>query len=313
MRTRAGAGKRRLIAGIAVAAAVWLLAGCSSSDGELSGADASYDSGGGYAEADAVAEESAAEGGDGAAPQQAESDRALIVTGSMFMTVDDPITAANDAAAIVRGAGGRIDARSETTPSEYDGGAAWMTLRIPSDNLEPVVEDLRALGTVDEFSTQSTDVTREVTDLEAEISTLEASTARIEALLLEAEDIEDIITLENELDRRQAELEGLQARERGLDDQVSMSTIELSLTTEPIVEVDDSPGSFLDGLAEGWDAMLAFLSGALVVAGVLLPWAALAGIVGLVVWLVVRASRRGRARAKASEEPRPATASADNT
>ncbi|WP_159449096.1 DUF4349 domain-containing protein [Demequina sp. NBRC 110055] len=315
MRTRAEAGKRRLIAGIAVAAAVWLLAGCSSSDSGLSGADASYDTGGEYAESDAMAEEAMAEGGDGAeaynAGETPDDNRAVIVTGSMYMTVDDPRAAANEAASVVRHAGGRVDARSETAPSEYDGGQAWLTLRIPSDDLEAVVDDLRDLGTVDEFSTQSSDVTRAVTDLEAQISTLEASTARIQALLLEAGDIEDIIVLENELDNRQAELESLQARERGLSDQVALSTIELSLTTEPVVDVDDSPASFWDGLVSGWEALLGFLSGLLVITGVLLPWAALAGVVGILAWLIVLAVRRRRPRREAADAAEPTAASAE--
>src|SRR5690606_34390800 len=103
------------------------------------------------------------------------------------------------------------------------------------------------------------------TDLEAQISTLRASTARIESLLTEAQDISDIIKLETELANRQGTLEGLEARQRGLDDQVSMSTIDLSLTTEPVVIVEEeAPSSFLDGLASGWNGLVTFLSGALV-------------------------------------------------
>src|SRR5690606_34760267 len=180
-----------------------------------------------------------------------------IITGSMYMTVEQPIEAADEAANIVLDAGGRIDARRETAPSEGYGGAASLTLRIPSGQLDTVVDRLRALGTVDEHNTDVSDVTNEVDDLEARISTLRASTARIEALMVDAQDISDIILLEDELARRQAELESLEARQRGLNDQVSMSTIHLSLTTEPVVIVDDDPETFLDGLEAGWNALTA--------------------------------------------------------
>ncbi|WP_159450161.1 DUF4349 domain-containing protein [Demequina sp. NBRC 110056] len=299
-------------AAVAAAAAV-ILAGCSASDYEAvdySGADAalaSEDSGGG----EALAEAYAAEDGD-AAP--AEADRSVIVTGSMYMTVEDPIAAAEEATSIVRSAGGRIDARSETAPEEGDGGAAWMTLRIPSDDLEDVVDDLRGLGTVDEFTTESYDVTTQVTDLESQISTLRASTERIQMLLVEAEDIGDIIALENELDGRQAELESLEARQRGLDDQVSMSTLDLSLTTEPVVIVDDDPKSFWDGLVAGWEGLTAFVAGTLVVVGVLLPWLALMTVIALVVLVVVRALRARKARRAApAAQPVGATASGTGT
>ena len=294
MNTPIDAGLRRprrggLIGTIVAVAIAAVLAGCSAADagsaepgGEAAppGNDAAY-----------------GDGGVPAAPEDTRSstaDRSVIITGAMYMTVEDPIAAADQAVGIVQNAGGRIDARSETAPDERYGGSASLTLRIPSNKLDAVVDDLREMGTVDKFSTDSYDVTTEVTDLEAKISTLRASTARIEALLLEAADLSDIIMLENELEGRQAELEGLVARQRGLDDQVSMSTINLSLTTEPVViveDTDDSPKTFGDGLASGWNTLVAFLSDVLVVVGVLLPWIALLAVIALPLVLAARARK----------------------
>ncbi len=291
-----GAGRRGRRAGFIVGlmAIAGMLAACSSSGSDAS---ASYDDG--YASGGDVGayEESADDGGTAPSAQ----DRAVIVTGEMYMTVEDPVATADQVATIVQSAGGRVDGRSETAPDEYYGGAAALTLRIPADELDDVLERVRALGTVDELRTESSDVTTQVTDLESRISTLRASTKRIEGLLTEAKDIGDIIALENELSSRQAELESLEARQRGLDDQVSMSTIYLSLTTEPVVIVDDSPDSFWDGLVSGWNALVAFVSGALVVIGVVLPWLALAGILAFGTMLVVRA-KQGRARRSAAPQ-----------
>lgn len=291
-----GAGRRGRRAGFIVGlmAIAGMLAACSSSGSDAS---ASYDDG--YASGGDVGayEESADDGGTAPSAQ----DRAVIVTGEMYMTVDDPVATADQVATIVQGAGGRVDGRSETAPDEYYGGAAALTLRIPADELDDVLERVRALGTVDELRTESSDVTTQVTDLESRISTLRASTKRIEGLLTEAEDIGDIIALENELSSRQAELESLEARQRGLDDQVSMSTIYLSLTTEPVVIVDDSPDSFWDGLVSGWNGLVAFISGALVVLGVVLPWLALVGILAFGAMLVIRA-RQGRTRRAAAPQ-----------
>jgi len=176
-----------------------------------------------------------------------------------------------------------------------------------------VVNDLRQLGTVDHFATEARDVTTEVTDMDAKISTLRASTDRIQGLLLKAESIADIITLENELASRQAELQSLEAQQRGLHDQVAMSTIDLSLTTKPIVIVDDSPKNFWDGLVSGWNALVGFVAGVLVVFGVLLPWLALIALVVVPVVFAARArksriARRAGASAVAStvaERPAP--------
>ncbi|WP_062517125.1 DUF4349 domain-containing protein [Demequina gelatinilytica] len=304
MSTHAAARSRTTRRG-AVAASIlalaWALAGCTSGADESTSGGEEY----GYAGTDsdaAVAEEDM--GTDGAGEIRSD-DRALIVTSWMYMTVEDPLAAADAAVAIVADAGGRIDSRSETADGPYGNGAAQLTLRVPAGSFDPVVVQLRTLGTVDEFSTDTADVTTQVTDLEAQISTLRASTTRIEGLLADAEDIKDIITLEDELDSRQAELESLEARQRGLDDQVSMSTIDLSLTTEPVVEVDDSPRSFWSGLESGWSGLVSFLGGVLVVTGVLLPWLVAAAVLGAVALAVVRARRARGARATAASSAAP--------
>jgi hypothetical protein len=125
---------------------------------------------------------------------------------------------------------------------------------------------------------------------------------------LQAKDISDIITLENELDGRQAQLQSLEARQRGLDDQVSMSTIDLSLTTEPVVIVvsDDSPENFWDGLVSGWSGLVGFLSGVLIVVGVLLPWIGLAALVFIPVFFAVRAKKARAARRASPQSVAPA-------
>lgn len=278
-----------------------VLAGCSSS------AD-SADAPAGPAEAPA-ADDGGAGGNEGVSDDSGSSDsatanRSIIVTGSMYMTVKNPRDAAEEAATIVKDAGGRVDGREENAPDESYGGSAELTLRIPMNRLDAVVEDLRALGTVDEFSTTSSDVTNKVTDLDAHISTLRASTQRIEALLADAKDITDIIKLEDELASRQAELESLEAEQRGLNDQVSLSTIKLSLTTVPVVVEEDSPSNFFDGLAAGWNALVNFVSVALVVVGAMLPWLVAMGVIALAIVAAVRLSRRRAA----TPEPQPAQA-----
>jgi hypothetical protein len=287
---------------VAALALMGILAGCSAG-AEYSTADepaaADYDEGVAGGDSGEVS------GGDGEEGSGApEADRAVVITGDMYMTVDDPIAAADAAVRLVKAAGGRIDGRAETAPDDYDGGSANLVLRIPSNKLDDVLDDLRELGTVDELRTDSVDVTNRVTDLESRISTLRASTLRIEGLLADATSISDIITLENELTTRQAQLESLEAQQRGLDDQVSLSTIHLSLTTEPVESVveDNSPKSFLDGLEAGWNGLTAFVSWFLVAFGLLLPWLIVFALIALVIVWIVRSSRK-RATRQASPAP----------
>ena len=107
-----------VIAGLIVAAGA--LAGCSSSAESYNGDAAAY--------GDAAQEDSRV--GGVAAPGAGADDRSVIITGAMYMTVEDPIAAADKAVGIVQNAGGRIDARSETAPDERNGGSASLTLRV---------------------------------------------------------------------------------------------------------------------------------------------------------------------------------------
>ena len=75
-----------------------------------------------------------------------------------------------------------------------------------------------------------------------------------------------------------------------------MSTIDLSLTTEPVVIVDDSPDTFWDGLVAGWNGLMVFISFALIIIGVLLPWVALMGLIAFAIVLAVRARKSRIAR-----------------
>jgi hypothetical protein len=109
--------------------------------------------------------------------------------------------------------------------------------------------------------------------------------------MAQATNIDDLITLESAISSRQGELESLEAQQRYLDDQVSMSTISLYLRSD--AEAPKSvPGDFWSGLVTGWNAFVGFWAGLLVVLGVLLPWLITFGaIAALIIWLVRRRRR----------------------
>ena len=100
-------------------------------------------------------------------------------------------------------------------------------------------------------------------------------------------------------------MQSLEAQKRGLDDQVSMSTLNVSFTTEPVIveEEDDSPKNFVDGLIAGWDGLVGFVTVALTVLGVLLPWfAVIAPIVFATMW-PLRRRRAHRPTTPPVQEP----------
>ncbi len=217
--------------------------------------------------------------------------RQVVQTGYATVVVTKPLDAATQAIAITDAAGGRVDGRTENAPTNGDSGSATLTLRIPSAALDATLEKLKGLGRVQEVSLSAADVTMQSQDLNARITALSASIDRLLALLSTATDTNALITLEGAISDRQGQLESLQAEQRYLADQVSMATLTLNLISDAQA-TPTTPGTFLSGLAVGWQAFLNFFTGLLVVLGVLLPWLVLAAVITAVTLGAVRLARR---------------------
>jgi hypothetical protein len=179
-----------------------------------------------------------------------------------------------------------------------DGGGSQLTVtvRVPADQYDAVLDKLAALGSVTNRTESSQDVTAQIVDVNSRVASMTASVARVRALLDQATTVADVISIESELSTREADLESLQQQQAALQGQVAMSTVTVGLTavTLPgpgVVEPEPDNG-FVAGVKAGWDNLLQFLSwlGALV--GGLLPWLPLIALVVAVTWWAVRRLRR---------------------
>lgn len=220
-------------------------------------------------------------------------ERHVITTGWVSITVDDPVDAAQRAVDLAEARGGRVDSRTETPGTDAQPPSASLTLRIPSDDLDPFLAELRELGTVTSVSMNSDDVTQQRKDLDGRIDALTASVDRLQQLLSEATTIADLIAIESELTTRQAELDSLTQQRDALVDQVDYSTISVDLVTEAVAP-DPQPDDFWSGLLAGWNALIGFATWLGVAVGVLLPWALAALVVGAIVLVIVLAASRSR-------------------
>jgi hypothetical protein len=291
--SEAGRPARRAGWAAGIALVALLLAGCTanSSDGvseQSSGGDSrAGDSSEMQGQPDAAA--------DAATAETSVADRSVITTGSVALTVTDPIAVAQDAVTIVEQAGGRVDSRTENPETEDRTASASLTLRIPAGDLDRTLDELRSLGTVNQVTLTASDVTQQSADVNARISALTTSVDRLLGLMTQATSTTDLIAIEGELATRQADLESMTSQRDYLADQIEYSTISLELaatsTTAP-----GTPDTFWSGAAAGWDTLVTALAAALVGLGFALPWLLiLAGLIGIVL-LVRRVSRRVKAR-----------------
>lgn len=289
MPRRYGCRMRRILITTVMALSLATLAGCS-----MSGASTSDSA----PAAPGVAEHSPLVAGDNAVGGAAESGAKSLVDGPQIITtvqvtvtVDNPISAADDAAKIADRFGGSVADRSERAGSGSDKGSAQLTLRIPSASLTKALDELKALGIARDTSINSTDVTAQSQDLAARITALQTSVDRLLDLLSKASSTDNLLAIENALSERQANLESLEAQKRNLDNQVQLSTVNLYLISERDTPAE-TPDTFWSGLAAGWGAFVAFWSAALVALGVLAPWLIAAGIVTGIVLVWIKLARR---------------------
>lgn len=247
--------------------------------------------------------------------------REVIATASATIEVDAPADAIAKIKANVIAEGGFVESLSigkDGTPEvapvpgvqdmgylpTYPASGSWITVRVPADRLDAVIDSLSDIGTVSSSRIDQQDVTTQAVDLRARIAALETSVARLTTLMSEATTTADLLAAESELTSRQAELDSYRQQLAYLDSQVQLSSLTVSLV-EPAPPVTADPAGFGDGIAAGWNGLIATLNGIVIGLGFLLPWIAVVLVLALVAWAVWREirSRRAARRADVALDP----------
>lgn len=239
--------------------------------------------------------------------------REMITSASATVRVDDIKKASEEVAAIAAKRGGFVESQNigssglsatdASMPAPPTGDYGWISIRVPSADLNATIAELDGLGEVISSSTSASDVTTAAVDLRARIDAAEASVARLTELMAQTGTVAELIEAEIALTDRQAQLESYKQQLEQLESQVAMSSLQVELTrTTPVTKPD--PAGFGDGFFAGWNGLLVSINALVIAVGFLLPWVAVGGVIFLIVWSIVRARRRSRA-AKATQEPTP--------
>jgi hypothetical protein len=184
--------------------------------------------------------------------------------------------------------GGPVPLQEGTVPPVAQTASGTLTLSVPADKLDTALDQIsRQVGTVLRRTTASQDVTAQYVYTESRLKTMRASVERVRDLMTQAKDIGQVVALESELSRRQADLESLESQLGALKNSVERSTVTVSLST-PGHEPETSNG-FVGGLRSGWDAFAASAGGLLTALGAVLPFATFFALVGAaVLWFLRR-------------------------
>jgi hypothetical protein len=240
--------------------------------------------------------------GSAAQPQAGQTDRMIIWTADIVMTVKDTEQAMSDVLALASEQGGYTV--STESWAQDDLMYARLTIRVPAAQFEQAMARLRDLALkVDHESANSQDVTEEYVDLESRLRALQAKEAQLTELMNQAEDTEAVLAVYEQLSATQVEIEQVKGRMSYLQNLSAMATITANLNPEQpeaaVVGEGWRPGSTLRSAARALVNALKGL-GNLVIWGFvfLLPILLLIALPIVVIVLAIRWwFRRKRSRA----------------
>jgi hypothetical protein len=231
-----------------------------------------------------------------APPQDDQTNRMIIWTADIVLTVKDTEQAISDVLALAR----EMDGYAVNTESwiQNDLLYARLTIRVPAAQFEPAMARLRDEGLkVEHESANSQDVTEEYVDLESRLRALQAKEAQLTALMDQAEDTEAVLAVYEQLSATQIEIEQVKGRMGYLEKLSAMATITVNLNPEqpelPVVEDGWRPGSTLRSAARALVNALKGL-GNMVIWGIifLLPILLLIALPIVIIFLAIRLWRR---------------------
>ncbi|HEX5534384.1 MAG TPA: DUF4349 domain-containing protein [Actinomycetales bacterium] len=182
-------------------------------------------------------------------------------------------------------------------------GQARLVVRVPTDEMTNAMNQLAGVGKELGRWSSETEVETALVDLESRVATQTASVARVRKLMDQATSIADVVALENELAKREANLESLKAQLDSLAGQAAMATITVVLQTPERVAHLDEENGFLGGLRAGWLALVASTTALLTVVGALLPFLFVAAVIGLPLLAWRRRVRAAKATASTPVGP----------
>jgi len=174
------------------------------------------------------------------------------------------------------------------------------SLRVPANQLDAFLADLRKLGHVESDSLSNEEVSAQYVDLQARLKVAQATERRLVELLgSRTGRLEDVLDVERELARVRSEVEAMQGQSALMLHQVSYATVQVELSEEyhEKLHSDSSVGTklrnaFVGGLQNLQDAILGVLIFFLNFGLAILFWLA---VISIPAWFLRRFYLRRRA------------------
>lgn len=151
----------------------------------------------------------------------------IIYQGDLHMMTDEdaiPKTI-DEVIDVAEGLGGHLAGRKDQS----------VQIKVPSASFREAMTKIEAIGGVVNRSVTADDVSEEFHDLEVRLGNLRSTRTRLQELLGKANGVQDMLTVERELERVALEIDRIEGRLEFLRTRASMSVISVALTPRPKV------------------------------------------------------------------------------
>ncbi|MCQ2485695.1 MAG: DUF4349 domain-containing protein [Clostridia bacterium] len=187
---------------------------------------------------------------------------------------------------------GYIDSEDK---SVYDNSSSCtLVVKIPSENLDSFINLIDINSTVKSQQIDSSDITSAYTDNEAKIKSLETEQETLLKIMEKAENLTDVIQLQDKLAEIRSELDSCKSMKKIMDNQVEYSSVTINVNeSERTIKTD---GSFFSQVKEKFSNSLYsigdfFRSLALIVLGGI-PYIVIISIVAVIVVIIIKKRRK---------------------
>lgn len=218
-------------------------------------------------------------------------DRKIVRTASLTIQVNDISQALDDIAALAAGFEGYVVSSSQRADDDDNTASGQISIRVPATQYDAALQKLRELAVKVVYeNSNSQDVTEQYTDLQAQLRNYEATEAQYLELLKKAENVKDMLEVQEALSNVRGNIERVKGRIQYLERTSETSLIQVSLTkVKPIGESTwDVPG-ILKGAVDG---LIAFGNVLLTILIWLLVFSPVWIIILVIIWLVRRKKSR---------------------
>ncbi|WP_413200118.1 DUF4349 domain-containing protein [Nostoc piscinale] len=198
----------------------------------------------------------------------------LIKKATMTIVVNSVENSINAVSQIIAKQQGDLIGLNEMQPTKQNfRHTASIQLRVPQNLLEPTLEELAKLGTIESRNITAEDVGDRLVDIQARLTNLRKTEVNLQKIMDRAGSVRDVLSVAQELSRVRESIEQIDAQLKSLQNQVAYSTITLNL--EAAVSSNSPQRALGSQIQETWNNSTQSL-GSLTV-----------GLLKLGIWLIV--------------------------